>query len=194
MNIFLVRHGETNENNNKVYYGNIDVSLNHKGKDQMIKTAEYLKNIKFDKIFISERKRTEESAIIISGSEKELIADKRINELNFGDFEGKSYEQLLDKYPEECTEWSNNWKEFRPPNGESYIEMYNRVENFILDLEKEELENILIVAHSGVMRTFFAYIMDGELNTFWKFSSHNGSVATIKYEYGNWYIDEIRNP
>lgn len=194
VNIYLVRHGQTNENSEKLYYGNMDMSLNDVGRNQILKSANYLKNVKFDKIYISERKRTEETALLILGEQKELIIEKRINELNFGAFEGKSYEQLLDEFPEECEVWSSDWKNFAPPNGESYINMYNRVRDFIKDLEKEEESNILIATHGGVMRTFFAYIMDEAIDNFWKFSSHNGSIALLKYEYGNWYIDEIRKP
>lgn len=192
MNIYLVRHGETYENSKKLYYGKIDAMLNENGKDEMSKARKYLSEIKFDKVYVSERKRTKESAKIIVNNNVNFIVDERINELNFGEFEGKSYEELLEQYPDECKEWRKDWKNFTPSNGESYKMMYNRVREFIYDIEKEKGDNILIVTHGGVIKTFYSFIMDENLDTFWKFSCSNGCVAHIKYEYGNWFIEEIR--
>jgi alpha-ribazole phosphatase len=188
----LVRHGETHENSKKVYYGKIDAVLNENGKNKIIEISEYLKEIKFDKVYISERKRTEETATLIVNKNVQLIIDKRINELDFGDFEGKSYEELSIEYPEQCEEWEKNWQNFTPNNGESYKMMYNRVREFIYDIEKDKVDNILIVTHGGVIKTFYSYIMGENLDVFWKFSCSNGCIAHIKYEYGNWFIEEIR--
>lgn len=191
MDIYFVRHGETCENANKNYYGDLDISLNELGKEQMRKVKEKLKNVTFNKVYTSERVRTIESANIILSDKYQLINDKRINEMSFGVFEGKSYTQLKELYPQEVIKWQEDWINYTPQNGENYKMFYQRVKAFMKDIEKLEADNILVVAHSGVIRAMYSYIMDENLNAFWKFGSKNGDITLIKYEYKNYYIDSI---
>lgn len=193
MNIYFVRHGETDSNKDKLYYGKDDVKLNFKGIGQGKKVRKMLANIDFDNIYTSESIRTIEMAEIINHDNTSIKKDKRINEMDLGVFEGKNYKELQKQYPEELKCWSENWKEYAPPKGESYKEFYKRVESFMSEIKDKDCENLLIVTHSGVIRTVYCYILNGMLDSFWKFSSKNGDVSLIKYEYGNWYIDYIKH-
>ena len=58
-------------------------------------------------------------------------------------------------------------------------------------IKKLECDNILICAHSGVIRAIYCYIMNENIDLFWKFGCKNGDISVIKYEYGNLYIDAI---
>ncbi|MFD3156275.1 alpha-ribazole phosphatase [Haloimpatiens sp. FM7330] len=193
MNIYFLRHGQTSENTKSVYYGSLDVNLNEKGIQQIKKAAKFFKNIKIDKVYISDRKRTFQTASIIIGNKKDIpiIVDNRLNETNFGDFEGKNYDELVKLYPEECKKWIEDWKTFRPVNGETFIEMYTRTSGFMDDIKNSKDENILVVTHSGVIRAALCYVMDANMDLFWKFGCINGDRVTIKYEYENFYIDSI---
>ena len=192
MNIYLLRHGQTEENKKGSYYGNLDISLNAVGIAQGNKAKDFFKDIKLDKVYVSHKKRTLEMAKLVMGQKEiEIIVDERINETNFGDFEGKTYEEIQRLYPKECLDWEKDWKEFVPPNGESYIQLSNRVKSFMEHTKKLECDNILICSHSGVMRAVYCYIMDENIDLFWKFGCKNGDISIIKYEYGNLYIDSI---
>jgi alpha-ribazole phosphatase len=192
MNIYFVRHGETNENAGKTYYGGLDVHLNERGIQQCINARKYLKNIDFQKVYISHSKRATQSAdILLENAKKELIVDARINELSFGDFEGKTYEEITRLYSEEEKQWRENWKDFCPPGGESCRKFYERIKSFMISLESLKEENILVVTHGGVIRAAYTYIMGGNLDIYWKFASKNCDISLIKYEYGNWFIDSI---
>jgi len=192
MNIYLLRHGETEENKNKFYYGKLDVSLNENGKAQALKAKEFLKEVNFNKVYTSERLRTKETAkLAVDERFNNFIADKRINEMDFGEFEGKTYKEIQRLYPKEYETWSNNWMGFSPPGGESYLMLYNRVKEFMAELFKEQSNNILVVTHGGIIRTIFCYVLGENLDNFWKFSSKNCDISLIKYEYGNVFIDSI---
>ncbi|EJO5348855.1 alpha-ribazole phosphatase [Clostridium botulinum] len=198
MNIYLVRHGETEQNKRKSFYGKLDVGLTKIGEEQSYKVGEFLNNIDFNKIYISDRKRTKQTLEIILQMNKFyenkrniICEDDRINELDFGVFEGKSYEEICSLYPKEQKEWERDWKNFLPPKGESVIEFYNRVENFMKHIQKEQDGNYLIVTHGGVIRMIYSYILQHNVDFYWNFASRNGDITLIKYEYENLFIDYI---
>ncbi|MBC2579807.1 alpha-ribazole phosphatase [Clostridium sp. DJ247] len=192
MNLYFVRHGETEYNKNKCYYGSLDVELTENGIIQAEKARQLIKDVNFSSVYISEKKRTENTAKILLRDKKyNFIKDKRINETNFGVFEGKSYEQIKTLYPSQCKQWCDDWKKLSPPGGESYIQLYKRVKEFMNDILKLNQENVLIVTHGGVIRSIYCYILGDNLDFFWKFGSETGDITIIKYEYDNLYIDSI---
>ncbi|GLC31480.1 alpha-ribazole phosphatase [Clostridium omnivorum] len=191
MNIYLVRHGETEENKNRYYYGSLDVSLNENGITQAKKAGKALKHIIFDKLYVSERIRTKETAELALGNDIAAVKDSRINEMSFGVFEGKTYEEIKKLYPKDYKCWEEDWMDFAPNGGESYRDFYNRVESFMDELIKNPCENVLVVTHGGVIRSIYCYVLNGKLDLYWKFSSKNGDISLIKYEYGNIFIDSI---
>jgi alpha-ribazole phosphatase len=192
LNLYFVRHGETEHNKNKCYYGSIDVNITERGTLQAEKGSEKLQNIDFDKVYVSELKRTAQTAnILLKDRQIDLIKDKRINETNFGVFEGKSHEKVKDLYSEEWKLWCDDWKGFAPPEGESYLQVYDRVKSFMDDILKLNEDNVLIVTHGGVIRSVYCYLLGGNLDYFWSFGSKNSDITIIKYEYGNLYIDSI---
>ncbi|MBZ9688931.1 alpha-ribazole phosphatase [Clostridium estertheticum] len=194
MNIYLLRHGQTEENRRGSYYGNLDIGLNAIGIIQGNKAKIFFNDIKLDRVYVSEKKRTTEMANLVLGqAEIQIIQDNRINETNFGDFEGKTYEEIKTLYPKESVCWQNNWMEFVPPRGESYIELCERVKHFMEDIKKLECDDILICTHSGVIRAIYCYVMNENIDLFWKFGCKNGDISVIKYEYGNLYIDAINH-
>jgi alpha-ribazole phosphatase len=81
--------------------------------------------------------------------------------------------------------------DFAPPGGESYVELCERVKRFMEDIKKLECDNILICSHSGVIIAIYCYVMNENIDLFWKFGCKNGDISVIKYEYGNLYIDAI---
>lgn len=192
MNLYFVRHGETEANSEKLYYGKAESNLTGKGREQAQKLSSLLKNIVFDYIYISEKKRSLETAkIIVKKDSKRFIVDSRINEMDLGEFEGKDYRYIKKIYPEQWKNWCSDWKNAVPPGGESYVQFYSRVRSFMEYILKNESENVLVVTHAGVIKSMYCYVLNNNMDFFWKFASHNGDLSIIKYEYENLYIDSI---
>jgi alpha-ribazole phosphatase len=189
MNLYLVRHGQTESNLQNRYLGSFEEELSLQGVNEIRKTKELIKQVCFDKIFSSERKRAIDSAKILV--DKEMACDFRLNERDFGIFENKTYKEICDKYPTERNAWEENWIDYKIPKGESVKEAYERVVEFMEMLEKENYENCLVVAHGGIIRLIYCYILGGDVNNFWKFTSKNGNISIVRFQYNNWYIDSI---
>jgi len=192
MNIYVVRHGESEENVKGTFYGKTDCKLSDKGKVQSLFLRDKLKDINFNKVYYSPTKRAVETLdLIYDNKNSQKSCDKRLCEINFGNFEGKNYTELLELYEEECKLWERDWISFTPPNGESYLDLYKRVEEFMDELLKESYENVLIVSHGGPIRAIYTYVMNKNLEMFWKFGCNNCDIAKIKFEFGNLFIDSI---
>ncbi|MGG7165488.1 alpha-ribazole phosphatase [Clostridium ihumii] len=197
MNIYLVRHGETDENIKKSFYGDMDSVLTEKGVLQCKRLKIFFQDINISKAYVSEKKRTHDTLELILENEKyekiNVVEDSRLNERNFGEFEGLDYNSICRKYPLESKVWQNDWINFIPPKGESYNQMYNRVVKIFKEIIKSNDENVIVVTHSGVIRSIYCYIMNNNMDLFWKFACHNGDVAVIKYEYENLFIEGINS-
>lgn len=181
--IILVRHGESKLNVEGVYYGILNPGLTEKGKEQAKKTREILKNISYEKIYTSDLKRAIETAEIVNYKELEISIDEELRELNFGIFEGRSYEELLEKYPEELKKSQKNWENYNYITGESVLELQKRAINFIekkIDLEKDTV----LVTHWGVINTILSHYFSNGLESYWKFSVKNGGVVIIEFSEG----------
>lgn len=192
MNIYIVRHGQTDSNLNSEYYGSLDIPLNEQGIKQMLGLKSKLSSIEFDAIYSSSSQRTLRSLEIIVPELQDIVqVDKRLCEINFGDFEGMTYKQICSLYPKEVEKWKRNWKDFCPPNGESFRSLYLRVSLFFEHLIATNEKNVLIMTHSGVIKCMYSYVLGKNMDLYWSFTCKQGKINIIKYEYDNLFIDAI---
>ncbi|URZ15902.1 alpha-ribazole phosphatase [Clostridium felsineum] len=175
LKITLVRHGETDGNKEKKYLGWTDIELNEKGILQAKIVRDKLSEEKFDLIISSPLKRAKATAEIIGNTN--IIYEDNLKEINFGLFDNLSYKEIRAQYPEECEKWINN-NDFTFPHGESFSRMYTRVQNFVDKIKTKE-GSILVVTHSGIIRSIIAYLLNMEEEKAWHFSIDNCGITVI---------------
>src|SRR5699024_5278493 len=148
--ITLLRHGMTKENERKAYIGWTDSPLSKEGVET-IRLIDH--SIQPDFIFSSPLLRCMETAEILFPNQK-IHSVRDIKEMNFGLFEGKTYEQL--KGETSYTNWVSKPFSCRPPNGESFHEFAKRIESGWREVVEKILEtnasSAVIVTHGGVIR------------------------------------------
>jgi broad specificity phosphatase PhoE len=151
MNIYIVRHGQTNYNalglcNDNPMRG---VYLTEQGIKQAERTAKHLAFDPIDIIFVSQLPRTRQTARFINTYHKVRICEREeLNDIRTG-FDGRPLDDYLAYV-------GNDRLNKVPPGGESLFQFKNRVNMFIDSLLKEHYENVLIVAHEETMRVFAA--------------------------------------
>ncbi|MGL4254596.1 MAG: histidine phosphatase family protein [Fusobacteriaceae bacterium] len=185
--LILVRHGETELNREKKFFGWLDPSLNKTGKHQAFlagkKIEKILEGKESVKIYTSPLKRALETCgeMRIDKFTKEIAHD--LKEINFGIFEGLSYEEILEKYPQESKVAFTQWEDYDFQIGESPRKLQGRVISFI---ERElDLKGInIIVTHWGVINSILSYFFSKDLEAYWKFSLKNGGIALIDFNEG----------
>lgn len=156
--IILVRHGEPVQSAQGRCYGKLDVSLSQRGERQIEQTARWLQKFEIDAIYASPRTRAVESGKIIAAKRRLLIQpDESFAEINFGDFEGRTYEEVEHQFPEIYQKWMTAPTLVKFPNGESFSEMQARVLAAIRALKiRHQGETFGIVSHGGVNRIVLA--------------------------------------
>jgi broad specificity phosphatase PhoE len=150
MKLTLIRHGQTNYNLKDLCNGrpNSKVYLTSLGKKQAQSAAKKLSKEKFEVIFISELRRSRQTAEIINQYHKvPLIKDKRLNDRSMGEFEGRPATLFYIWRDAHKNRWT-----CRPKGGESYEDMKERVNNFLKDLAKKKYKKVLIVSHLPILK------------------------------------------
>ena len=125
--ICLIRHGITEGNVRRLYYGKTDVPLAQKGVDELKKLTgnKLYPDSRRSKIFTTGMTRTDQTRRLIYGDRPYQVIED-LQEINFGEFEMKSYEQLQENV--EYRDWINAVDmDKAPPGGESINEFNERV-------------------------------------------------------------------
>lgn len=166
MDIIFIRHGKTKANESGIYGGFIDTALSEQGQADAENAAKLIKGRVFDAVYSSPLKRTVQTARIL-GYEGEC--DDRLREMNFGIFEGLSYKDILKRYPDEAEKWANDYINYRIPKGESLMDVYERVSDFLSDISKKK-GVFLVITHEGVIKCALCSVM-GSLKYFYRFNA-----------------------
>ncbi len=187
MNIYMVRHGQTEMNVKRVYYGSTDCDINSTGVLQAEKLSEFFKNIDLDIIISSDLKRAYHTAQIIKGDRNiDIVKDERLREINFGDWENRTFIDIRENDPENYKIWTKNWLDIKFPNGESYMEFASRIEKAFFDIiEKyKNYNNILITSHNGTLSSLLCTAIDAGQKNFWRFKIEHGTYTMISVNDG----------
>ena len=158
MTIYLARHGQTDWNKDKRFQSRNNIPLNQNGEQQAkdIRDLFLAKGIHFDYVFSSPLDRAALTSQIISQREAHNVhLDKRLLEVDLGDYEGHFEHELEARIGEPFELWRQKIFIEQAPNGETFQVVCNRVKVFLEEhikpiLERGNNENILIVGHQGV--------------------------------------------
>jgi alpha-ribazole phosphatase len=180
--LLLVRHGETALNSSQRYWGRTDVELGNRGLQQAESLRDRLLSEKIDRAYSSQLKRSIMTAeTVVSKHNLKVISSAYLNEIDFGDLEGLDYSQISQKYPEVVNGWTQRNPELKYPSGESLLQMEVRVREFRNVLEGPlENETILIVAHSGILRTLICQLLGLDMNYRWSLRIDLASLSIVE--------------
>ncbi|MDO4753393.1 MAG: histidine phosphatase family protein [Bacillota bacterium] len=186
MNLYLIRHGESVANVERRISGKTDVALTEKGCDQAREVAEKLANIDFSAVYSSNLQRAMNTAKeILKGRNQELKTFKELQERDFGDWEGLTFEQIQQQFPEDWDIFIKKGQNTDIPGGEGITVFYDRVksafENVIGRHDVNSDENICIVVHGCVLMALFSHFSHGDLSGYSKYYFENARVNLVHH-------------
>ena len=161
LRLILIRHGEPEQEAKGKCYGSLDVGLSDSGRAQLEAKLTSLRNFTVEALYASPLRRAAESAAIVGlcfGLKPTLTP--ALQEIDFGRFEGLSYEEIEQLYPEEYRLWMEHPVEIKFPQGESFAEMKARVlrfKEFLLNNHAQQA--VVLVCHSGTNRILLGEAM-----------------------------------
>lgn len=192
MLLYMIRHGETDQNKAKRLQGRSDIELNAYGRQLAQITAQALQDVEFDLIYTSPLKRARETAAILKGErEIPVIIEERIQEISFGEYEGHCY--LKEHYDIPDPDFGFFFtapEKYRPaPSGEGFEAIIARTGAFLTELiHNPELadKTILLSTHGCALKALLANITHCTIADFWGQGVYkNCGVAIVEITNGN---------
>lgn len=197
-NLFLVRHGHTIWSDTGGVAGRTDIPLSDTGK--MAVTA-FGATFKAEAIFThwycSPLQRTRQTSAILRAKltaiskhpMPESRIDPRLVELNFGDWEGMTWDEVHRDFEEVMRYWGEDWVNRSPPNGESFDEQVQRCSQWLNDwqqgLDSQIDYSTMVVAHGGTIRAMLCLCLNWSLSDAMTFTIDPASMCWLQQSTAN---------
>lgn len=191
--IYLVRHGETYWNVEGRIQGQTQTDLTQKGIEQSKWLAEYFRSKMIDRIICSKLVRSQKTAEQINTHHNlQLEINPKINECNWGKWEGLTHAEVKERYPDEYSYSRENIWYFRPQNGESYDDLFDRLYPIVSEFAAIAVtENLLIVSHAMVNKVLLGIFLDLPMEEIVKIAHPNDTIYFISRSSDEWIVKHI---
>lgn len=185
--VILVRHGQTLWNLEMKYQGHCDIALTDKGIQQAELAANRLAEENISAIYASDLDRAFKTAQCIAKKhDLSVTAIPGLREINFGDWEGMTFEGINDSanhhWSEEMTKVFSHPGDAQIPGGETFQQVKERAMLALNQLVAAHPDQtIVVVSHGGTIRTVLCAILDIHLNNLWKIKQDNTAINMLEY-------------
>lgn len=188
--LVLVRHGETVGQSSIRYYGATDLALSDLGLRQMRDVARALEPEHFDIVLTSALQRTTTAAKLIAPATRRQ-AVVGFNEINFGDWEGLTKEEIAARDPAGFARWQADFHSFTYPGGDSVVEFRNRVAKTWRQVAATLPAHVLLIAHRGVILSIMTETLrlSDEERAAWPTAL--GSIHVLEQRAGRWNATHV---
>ena len=182
--LHLARHGETEDNAQKVFQGQRGSGLNARGRAQAARLASRVAP-SIDVIVSSDLERARETAAIVAAAAKlEVVVDPALREVDVGAWTGLSHEAVADRFPEEWAAWRAGVDVARG-GGETYRVLAERVRATLDRIARDHRgHRVLVVSHGAALRSAVCSILG--LPALWTAplaGLRNAALSTLVYDH-----------
>jgi 2,3-bisphosphoglycerate-dependent phosphoglycerate mutase len=180
--IIAVRHGETAWNVAARIQGQLDVGLNDTGRWQARRVGEALASEDIATVYTSDLGRAHQTAQSIGkATGVPVVPDQGLRERSFGLFEGKTFTEIEETWPDQAHNWRQRIPEWQPPEGgESLLQLRERVTRTVEALAaRHPGQQIVVVAHGGVLDALYRVATRQEVNSPRTWELPNGAINRL---------------
>ena len=194
MKLWMIRHGEPEASARGRCYGSLDFGLSVEGKHQIQAVASALSGEKWAAIYTSPRRRCLQSARILAAAHCcPIEAIDALAEIDFGEFEGRTYDEIAIRYPDLYRQWMERPTEICFPQGESFEAMWTRVTEAASAIRTRHMgQSIAFVTHGGVIRILIAEVLGVPRSHIFRIAQRYGALNLISY-FENSSVVEVLN-
>jgi len=192
--IFLMRHGDSRKDSVRRYIGQSDDPLNDRGREQAAWWRAKLAPIRFSRVFCSDLARSMQTArIVMAGSGETISSLPELREISLGDWEGLAIGDVRAGKPAEYAERGLRPDLHRPPGGESFADLRNRVVPVFLDIAGREEGTILVIGHAGVNRVILCHVLGMPLKNIFLLGQDYGCLNLFGRGNGRVRVDALNH-
>jgi alpha-ribazole phosphatase len=181
--LYLVRHGQVAAGHTHRYHGHNDIELSPEGERQLERLAGQLKEVPLAAVYASDLARAVQGAQSICRGRNlspEIVPEFR--EINFGLWEGLSFEEIAAHYPQELQNRFQDLAHYRIPGGESLMDVRSRALPRLQEvLAQHSGQSLLLVAHAGINRIILSEALGLPLNHLFRLDQNYGCLNIIDY-------------
>ena len=193
LELVIIRHGQTPGNALKRYVGcRDDQSLSELGRQSAHEAAREYEPLGFDqveRVYVTRLRRTCETAAILFPNAEQLVVDG-IEEMDFGDFTGRSADEMVDDVAYRA--WVDGWCEGTCPGGENRAQFAERVcagmKAFLDEAWERGEREVFLVAHGGTLMSFLSRYSDDDRTFYeWLVGNCQGYRMNVSIE-----LDDVK--
>ena len=182
--LMLIRHGESRHAGER-YIGKTDMPLTSLGHTQAKWIASRLRDGRLDTVYVSPALRTRETLQpLVDKKNIEIVVDVDLQEIDFGAWDGMSFEEIQIQAPELVTEWALNRMDFCFPDGERLDAFWKRVCRAGDALASAPGQRLAVVTHGGVIRYLLCHFLGLAPEQHRMFQVDLGSITTLTLQDG----------
>ena len=189
--IYFLRHGETEWNAEGRVCGRTDVLLSEVGHKQAGRLAERMKSIRVAALYSSPLRRALDTAGKVGDAMGHApVVDDRLVELNYGDWEGKTFAEVERADPPAYHTWVADPGRLAPPGGESGEQLVKRVVPFFDSIAAQYSDaSVAVACHKTVGRLFACHILHAPLDGYrWRVVVDNASINIFETVKRGWRV------
>ncbi len=189
--LFLIRHGQIMQHQEKIFIGQTDIPLSEKGREQAQSAAEELirHGVSASRIYASDLSRALETAEIIGDRlGGTVISVPKLREMSLGEWDGKYISEIRERYPEEYRKRGEDLTTYKFGNeSENFYDLRYRVLKGLLSILKMERKagvlcrDIVVVSHSGVINVIISELEHRKLQEQIRNHIPNGGMVLMNY-------------
>lgn len=186
LRIYFVRHGETTYSQTGGFCGAIDPELTPAGSQMAEQFAATYAKLPWNAVYVSPMKRTIATAKPLCDAVGiEMQLHDGLREINYGDWEGKTVEEVKKDYEEDYINWLTEPAWNAPTNGgETSVEIASRSSLVIAEIqEKYKSGNVLVVSHKATIRIILCSLLGIDLGRYrYRIGALAASVSIVKFD------------
>ena len=182
----FMRHGEADNNVNRILVGrHIESHLTEIGRQQVKDTANYLKEIVVDKVFVSPVIRARETAeIVCDVINLDYEIDERLYEIELGKLVGMNYEDIIDKHGNLFLKFYSGDEQMLDYYGvESFTSVKMRIKHLLDEaIERYPDKNVIFVTHLDPIKAAISLLLDLKPEALYQWHIRNAALTILKHE------------
>lgn len=184
MKLFLIRHGQTDWNILGKYQGQTDIPLSAEGLRQAERLAQHFPSDTLDIIYASDLQRAVMTAQRLARKFSAPVkVEKALRELNFGAWEGLTYQEIAQRWPQEVEHLFGAPEKLQIPGGETFLTLQQRAMEKMREIRTEnEGKNVAVVAHGAITKAILTALLHIPLHYVWTLRQDNTAVNIIRFD------------